>query len=84
MQASDLLEQLNEEMLQAARSLEFEKAAAIRDQIQSLKAHPALAGAGEAKIRRSELEAGLSKKPIKPKPGMPGTKVAKRGKKSRG
>ena len=82
-EASDLLDTLNEEMLQAARSLEFEKAAAIRDQIGKLKQHPAMSGAGKAKIKMSDLEV---QKPTdrKPKPGMPGTKVRKRGKKAKG
>jgi excinuclease ABC subunit B len=74
--ASDLLELLQDEMLEAAQSLEFEKAAAIRDQIRKLKENPALLEDG-AKVRRSELEPdhpGASK----PKPGMPGVKVKRR------
>jgi excinuclease ABC subunit B len=36
-EVSELLNQLEEEMLQAAQSLEFEKAATLRDQINTLK-----------------------------------------------
>lgn len=81
-EAGELLEMLNDEMLEAAQSLEFEKAAAIRDQISKLKENPAMVKEG-AKLRRTDLEPdrpGASK----PKPGMPGTKVRKRGKKMRG
>ncbi|MDX2114264.1 MAG: excinuclease ABC subunit UvrB [Planctomycetota bacterium] len=80
--ASELLEMLQEEMVAAAQSLEFEKAAALRDQIKKLKENPAMLRDG-ATLRRSELEPerrGASK----PKPGMPGTKVARRGKKRGG
>jgi excinuclease ABC subunit B len=82
-EASELLESLQDEMLRAAQSLEFEKAAAIRDQIKTLKQHPALAGGGKQKIKMSQLEVA-DPKSRKPKPGMPGTKVRRRSKKSGG
>ena len=36
-QKHDLIEEMNEEMLQAAKDLEFEKAAYMRDEIEKLK-----------------------------------------------
>jgi excinuclease ABC subunit B len=39
-QRKDLLEELNEEMKKAARDLEFERAAELRDEIQKLEALP--------------------------------------------
>ena len=78
--ADDLLSQLNDEMLEAAQSLEFEKAAAIRDQIKKLKdARPAL---GETKIKRSELDAPEQRQPSRRKPGAPGTVSGRRGRKA--
>jgi excinuclease ABC subunit B len=74
----ELLSQLNDEMLEAAQGLEFEKAAALRDQIKTLKeAKPA---AGGAKVKRSDLdESGKPARPQK-RPGAPGTVSGKRGK----
>jgi excinuclease ABC subunit B len=78
--ASDLLEVLQEEMLEAARGLEFEKAATLRDQIARLKENPALLREG-ARVKRSELEPeGAQRGRSKPRPGMPGTKTAGRRK----
>jgi excinuclease ABC subunit B len=85
----ELVSMLTEEMLEAAQNLEFEKAAALRDQAQKLKAHPAFSESGAAseddapvKLRRSDLEdAPLARR--KGKPGMPGSKsgrAARRGK----
>jgi len=37
LEREELIEQLEKEMLTAAKSLEFEKAAALRDEIESLK-----------------------------------------------
>jgi excinuclease ABC subunit B len=36
-QKNDLIEQLNHEMINAAKDLEFERAAALRDEIEKLK-----------------------------------------------
>ena len=36
-QKKDLIEQMNEEMLTAAKDLEFEKAAFLRDEIEKLQ-----------------------------------------------
>lgn len=75
--ADELLSQLNDEMLEAAQGLEFEKAAALRDQIKTLKeSKPATGG---AKVKRSDLDE--NGKPARPqrKPGAPGTVSGKRG-----
>jgi excinuclease ABC subunit B len=81
-EGSELVEMLNDEMIEAAQSLEFEKAAAIRDQIKKLKENPAMLREG-SKVRRTDLE---PERPgaNKPKPGMPGTRVRKRKKKVSG
>jgi excinuclease ABC subunit B len=36
-QKTDLIEQLNHEMINAAKDLEFERAASLRDEIEKLK-----------------------------------------------
>ncbi len=68
--ATELAAKLEAEMLEAAESLEFEKAAALRDRIKQLKDMPASGPITEADIE-----------PAKPKPGTPGTKVMKKRKK---
>ncbi len=104
----ELSRTLESEMLDAAQSLEFEKAAAMRDQLNILKrefkVNTAVPGSEVAagvpsedgppdgehaarhskKIKRSELEALMSGKSSRKRPGMPGTRVVKRSKKSRG
>ncbi len=72
---ADLLEMLENEMLEAARGLEFEKAASLRDQLQRLKDDPALLESDS--IRLSDLGAGSAQR----KPGAPGRK---KGRKSKG
>jgi excinuclease ABC subunit B len=52
-EVGELIRELEEEMLQAAQSLEFEKAARLRDQVKKLKASGAPPG---SKVRRSEVE----------------------------
>jgi len=69
---AELLQELEAQMLEAAQSLEFEKAASIRDKVKEIKAAPAM-----TKVK-------LSNKRPKPKPGTPGTKTVKRGKKRTG
>ncbi|MCA9299548.1 MAG: UvrB/UvrC motif-containing protein, partial [Phycisphaerales bacterium] len=49
-EAAELASVLEEEMLEAAQSLDFEKAATLRDQVRRLRSNP------EAKVRRSDLE----------------------------
>jgi len=82
-EVGELLVMLEEEMQTAAQSLEFEKAAALRDQIQSIRDDPAIMS-GEKPLRLSDLEAlkpGKSKRRAG-KPGAPGTKAGKRKKPS--
>ncbi len=68
---SELIAELEKQMLEAAQSLEFEKAAELRDKVQQIKASPAM---GKVKLDKKSSR--------KPKPGAPGTKVMKRRKKS--
>ncbi len=80
----ELLEMLEEEMLKAAQSLEFEKAATLRDQLAALRDNPGLFDEG-GHVKRSELDevVGLSRKK---KPGMPRSRAGitgKSGKQSR-
>jgi excinuclease ABC subunit B len=90
---SELLQTLESEMFEAAESMEFEKAAALRDQLVVLKEkygtaagrHPTDTATGAPKtIRRSELEETLSGKPKKKRPGMPGVRAGKKPRKGRG
>ncbi|MBX3377923.1 MAG: excinuclease ABC subunit UvrB [Phycisphaeraceae bacterium] len=92
-EVGELIRQLEGEMLEAAQSLEFERAATLRDQVNTLKkqygvtAHVPSSGEGEEaarpraprKIRRSDVEATLSTKPTK-RPGMPGVRPRKKNK----
>ncbi|MEQ9453061.1 MAG: excinuclease ABC subunit UvrB [Phycisphaeraceae bacterium] len=64
----ELLAELEKQMFTAAESLEFEKAASIRDKIKQVKETPELA---RLPIERTP----------KRKPGTPGTRVVKRSKK---
>ncbi|MCC7146248.1 MAG: excinuclease ABC subunit UvrB [Phycisphaeraceae bacterium] len=66
-EVTELIAELEKEMLQAAESLAFEKAAALRDRIMELKSTPDL-----GKTTRGALEENS-----KPPPGSPGTKVIK-------
>jgi excinuclease ABC subunit B len=84
-EVSELISTLEEEMLEAARNLEFEKAARLRDQVKRLKADGAGSGAG--RVRRSDLDGSGDKSRGdggEPRPGMPGVRAGKRRKKSRG
>jgi excinuclease ABC subunit B len=62
---AELIATLQQEMLDAAAKLEFEKAAALRDQVAQLKSMPELTARG--RVTRSEVEAP------RPKPGMAGS-----------
>ncbi|MBX3363495.1 MAG: excinuclease ABC subunit UvrB [Phycisphaeraceae bacterium] len=76
-EAGVLVQTLEDEMLKAADALEFEKAAALRDQAEALRGLIAEAG-DSAKITRSELEAALSGKTRSAsKPGTPGARPAR-------
>ncbi len=85
-EVGELMKMLTEEMVEAAQRLEFERAAALRDQVKTLKGHPALAerggadGGGEgARMRRSDLEKAAPAK-RRGKPGMAGTTPRRKGK----
>ena len=76
--AEELVRQLEEEMLEAAEGLEFERAASLRDQAEDLKKK--IASGSIDKVRRSDVErAGRSAK----KAGMPGVRPQKKGRKKR-
>ncbi|MFN7019699.1 MAG: excinuclease ABC subunit UvrB [Phycisphaerales bacterium] len=84
----ELVRQLEDEMLEAAQNLEFEKAARLRDQVRRLKSQIG-EGNGSAKLRRSELDRdgageGGSRSTSQGKPGMPGVRARKRSKRARG
>jgi excinuclease ABC subunit B len=90
-EVAELLRELEAEMFEAAESMEFEKAAALRDQLLVLKekygpttGKSLTASEGAKKVRRSELEEALSGKPAKKRPGMPGVRAGKKGKRGRG
>jgi excinuclease ABC subunit B len=76
---AELLAELEKQMLEAAQSLQFEKAADLRDQIKQLKATPTM-----GKVKLSRVAGGKSRggDAPKPKPGTPGTKAGKRRKKT--
>jgi excinuclease ABC subunit B len=92
-EVSELIATMNEEMLTAAQELQFERAAALRDQVQKLKrlhadAPPGGDGSGAPrKIRRSAVEAmgagGDARGEPKGTPGAPNARTGKRGKKSK-
>jgi excinuclease ABC subunit B len=82
---AELVQQLEQEMLEAARDLHFERAAHLRDAVTKLKQRIASAGPNaDVKVRRSEVDAkpGSKRKDRgdKAAPGMPGTKAGKRKK----
>ena len=68
---TELLQMLETEMLRAAESLEFEKAARLRDRIQELKDTPDL----------ERIPAAAAGPDDEPKPGTPGRSRKPRGKK---
>ena len=76
---AELLKQLEDDMLAAAEDLEFERAAALRDQARALK-EDIEQGRVTGRLRRSQVEeqAGDPAKGRK-KPGMAGTKTKRRG-----
>jgi excinuclease ABC subunit B len=70
-EAGELARQLEEEMLAAAEGLEFERAAALRDQVQKLKR-----GDRKRSIRRSELQGDPES--ATPTPGAAGTQARRK------
>ncbi|MEM1166769.1 MAG: excinuclease ABC subunit UvrB, partial [Planctomycetota bacterium] len=77
---ADLIDQLEEEMLDAAQSLEFEKAAGLRDQVNRLKSGDL---AGRETVHKSELEEHKSGSNTRGKRGKPGAAGSKTGKAQR-
>ncbi|MEO0513350.1 MAG: excinuclease ABC subunit UvrB [Planctomycetota bacterium] len=79
----ELEKMLSEEMLAAAESLEFEKAASIRDQLKQVQDGKVTMTA-DGKIRRSSLkQSGGSGKKRRKATGKPGTAGSKAGKRRR-
>jgi excinuclease ABC subunit B len=83
----EMVRMLEEEMLQAANGLEFERAAHLRDQVSKLKSRLAESGRRgdtiQSKVRRSDVEQATSsrggrKGGTKGAPGAPGTRSGKR------
>jgi excinuclease ABC subunit B len=75
--AAELVRQLEDEMLEAAQSLEFERAAALRDQAAELTKRIEAGDGGP--VRRSDVEKRGRKSGKRP--GMPGVKAGKRKRK---
>jgi excinuclease ABC subunit B len=75
---SELLVTVREEMVEAARKLDFEAAAILRDQLKSLeqRLEKATKSGGSTRIRRSELSEQAEAKSRK-RPGMPGVKITR-------
>ena len=74
---AELINELEQQMLDAANALEFENAAKLRDKIKQLRASPDLSPIGK-KIGGPRKSDSSSRKP---KPGTPGSKVVKKKKK---
>ncbi|CAN5772042.1 excinuclease ABC subunit B [soil metagenome] len=84
---AEMVRMMEEEMLEAARGLDFEKAARVRDQVVRLKAGKLGGGReleGAAKVRRSDLE-GAGRRAdgssADRKAGMPGVRANKKTRK---
>jgi len=65
-----MIAEMEKQMLEAAESLEFEKAAELRDRVKQLKDAPDMATSGRFASKRIGR--------AKPKPGAPGSKVIKK------
>jgi excinuclease ABC subunit B len=77
----ELLVTIEEEMVKAARTMEFERAAVLRDQAKSLRALRDKGGV--ERIKRSELDQAMTGKLKSRKAGMPGVRAGKKSKKGR-
>ncbi|MBM4108006.1 MAG: excinuclease ABC subunit UvrB [Phycisphaerae bacterium] len=78
---AELARSVEGEMMEAAEKLEFEKAAALRDQAQKLRKmidENERMGLPAGKARRSQIE-GRKGRGASPKPGMPGTRAPRKG-----
>jgi excinuclease ABC subunit B len=80
-EALELVQALEVEMMEAAEGLEFEKAAALRDQVVALKKKTEGNGSTR-KYRRSDLDS-MASGPSK-RPGSPGVRPTKKNRKGRG
>ncbi|MBL8991568.1 MAG: excinuclease ABC subunit UvrB, partial [Phycisphaerae bacterium] len=72
-ETAEMVRILEEEMLEAAAAMEFEKAAKLRDQASALRSGKVPAAAG-GRVRRSDIDGGASKRQEDKAPGMPGTR----------
>jgi excinuclease ABC subunit B len=77
----ELLQTVEEEMLDAASEMAFERAAVLRDQSRALK--KLMESGGVTRVKRSELELAMSGKLKSRKAGMPGVRAGKRARKGR-
>ncbi|MFI4856032.1 MAG: excinuclease ABC subunit UvrB [Phycisphaerales bacterium JB065] len=75
----DLLGMLEEEMTRAAQELDFEKAAELRDTINTIKDSPALMS-GDEPVRLSDFKRGAKRSGSRGKPGAAGTKPGRKAK----
>ena len=82
-EVAQLVDMLREEMLEASASLEFERAAALRDQIKRLEDGETAAPTAGKKLRRSEVERADDGRDAARKPGSPGTRSGRGGRKAR-
>jgi len=80
---TELLRQLEDEMLSAATDLQFEKAAKLRDQVAAIKAGKVKSLAMSGKMRRSDVERNGDPSSIERKAGMPGVRASKKRKSKR-
>ncbi len=87
-EVAELIRILEAEMLQHAQSLDFEKAAKLRDQVKEMReGKGALPRAREGKLRRSDVEgasSGTAGAAAVRKAGMPGVRANKKSRKGRG
>ena len=79
---AELLDMLEQEMLDAAQNLEFERAASLRDQINHIKDNPTLMAEG-VKVRMTEIEGAGGKGKREKKPGSAGSKSGRAGRKKK-
>ena len=84
----EMIRQLEAEMLEAAESLQFEKAAALRDQAVKLKRVRADSArfneGGAVKVKRSELESDRMGGKAGKRPGTPGVRAGKKARRKSG
>ncbi|MBX3358047.1 MAG: excinuclease ABC subunit UvrB [Phycisphaeraceae bacterium] len=76
----ELIRDMEGEMVEAAQSLDFERAANLRDKVKLLKQRREIESVrgGDGKVRRSEVEQEFAGRGAKRKAGMPGVKSGKR------